>query len=152
MTTATLSDLRALESELRRAVSGEVRFDATSKALYSTDASLYSIPPVGVVLPRSAEDVQTVVTLCVQAGVAVLPRGGGTSLAGQTVNHAVVLDFTRHMRGVSRTTMLAFAYKLGMAAERRWKRIRGLDQLGKLIEGVHFQDGSAVETSVGTAA
>jgi len=60
---------------------------------------------------------------------------------------------TDQARGcVSRTTMLAFAYKLGMCAERRWKRIRGVNQIGKLMEGVHFQDGTAVETSVGIAA
>ena len=60
---------------------------------------------------------------------------------------------TDQARGcVSRTTMLAFAYKLGMCAERRWKRIRGVNQIGKLVEGVHFQDGTAMETSVGIAA
>ena len=124
--------LLSLEADLRRAVSGEVRFDATSKALYSTDASLYRIPPIGLVLPRSAEDVVAVVSLCAQAGVAVLPRGGGTSLAGQTVNHAVVMDFSKYMRGV-----------LEVNQEQRWARVQPgipLDELNNHLRpaGLHY--------------
>lgn len=89
-----------LEQALRAAVSGEVRFDAWSRHQYSTDASMYAIEPIGVVFPRSADDVAAAVRVAGQFGVPVLPRGGGTSLAGQTVGHAVVLDFSRQMHAL----------------------------------------------------
>jgi len=89
-----------LERELRRAVEGDVRFDPYSRLLYSTDASMYQMEPIGVVIPRHAGDVQAVLELANRESVAVLPRGGGTSLTGQTVNRAVVLDFSRWMQGV----------------------------------------------------
>src|SRR5579864_8114304 len=93
-------DLRDLVAGLRRRVRGEVRFDAVSRAIYATDASIYEIEPLGVVLPRDADDVQAVVELTREAGTPLLPRGGGTSLAGQTVGRAVVLDFSKYMTGV----------------------------------------------------
>ena len=68
-----------LEQELGRSVSGEVRFDPYSRAMYSTDASIYQIEPLGVVLPRSKEDVIATVELARRYGVPILPRGGGTS-------------------------------------------------------------------------
>ena len=80
-----------LERELRRVVGGEVRFDDYSRLLYSTDASMYQVEPIGVVLPRSKDDVRAVLELANRYNVPVLPRGGGTSLIGQTVNEAVVL-------------------------------------------------------------
>jgi FAD/FMN-containing dehydrogenase/Fe-S oxidoreductase len=89
-----------LERELRRVVEGEVRFDDMTRQLYATDASMYQAEPIGVVLPRSAADVHAVLELANRYNVPVLPRGGGTSLAGQTVNHAVVLDFSRFMNRV----------------------------------------------------
>jgi FAD/FMN-containing dehydrogenase/Fe-S oxidoreductase len=96
----TASAANDLAGELRRAIRGEVRFDAVSRALYSTDASIYEIEPIGVVIPRDAEDVQAVLEVTRQARVPLLPRGGGTSLAGQTVGHAVVLDFSKYMNRV----------------------------------------------------
>jgi FAD/FMN-containing dehydrogenase/Fe-S oxidoreductase len=100
----TARDLRwpggDLEAELRRVVEGEVRFDPSSRLLYATDASMYQVEPIGVVIPRSADDVQAVLQLAHRHRVPVLPRGGGTSLAGQTVNHAIVLDFSVHMNRV----------------------------------------------------
>ena len=89
-----------LEHELRRRVEGDVRFDHYSRLLYSTDASMYQMEPMGVVIPRHADDVQAAIEVANQLGAPLLPRGGGTSLTGQTVNHAVVLDFSRHMNGV----------------------------------------------------
>ncbi|MCU4800788.1 FAD-binding protein [Halobacteria archaeon HArc-gm2] len=86
-----------LVAALRRRVDGEVRFDTYTRELYATDASAYEVTPVGVVFPTSTADVAAVVAYCADEGIAVLPRGGGTSLAGQAVNEAVVLDFTRHM-------------------------------------------------------
>lgn len=89
-----------LEAALRDAVDGEVRFDALTRRIYATDASIYAIDPIGVVCPRSADDVVAVVAIAARYGVPVLPRGAGTSLAGQTVGHAVVLDFSRHMHAL----------------------------------------------------
>ena len=101
-----------LEHELKKCVSGEVRFDDFSKVLYSTDASIYQIEPVGVVVPRSKDDVLATVEVARNNGIAVLPRGGGTSLAGQTVNHAIVIDFSKYMN-----RLLEFNF------EERWARV-----------------------------
>jgi len=106
---AAVSDLG---HALRRAVRGDVRFDPASRLLYSTDASMYQVEPIGVVIPRDAEDVQAAVEIARREQVALLPRGGGTSLTGQTVNRALVLDFSRHMRRV-----------LEVNAEERWARV-----------------------------
>jgi FAD/FMN-containing dehydrogenase/Fe-S oxidoreductase len=84
-------------------IEGEVRFDEYSRQLYATDASIYEVTPIGVVFPHSTADVASVMEYCADHGIPVLPRGGGTSLAGQAVNEAVVLDFTRHMDGVVET-------------------------------------------------
>ena len=89
-----------LEAALRAAMAGEVRFDTYSRHLYSTDASLYAIEPLGVVFPRTAAAVMAASQTATAFGVPVLPRGGGTSLAGQTVGRAVVLDFSRHMHAI----------------------------------------------------
>jgi len=90
----------ALVADLSGMVAGEVRFDEYTRELYATDASAYEVTPVGVVFPRSTDDVAAVVEYCALREIPVLPRGGGTSLAGQAVNEAVVLDFTRHMDAV----------------------------------------------------
>ncbi len=89
-----------LEKELKRAVRGEVRFDRGSRALYATDGSNYRQIPIGLVIPRDAEDVVAAVAACRKYGAPVLPRGAGTSLAGQCCNVAVVLDFTKYMNQV----------------------------------------------------
>jgi len=90
----------ALAAALATAISGEVRFDAGSRALYSADASNYRQIPIGVVLPRTAEDVEAAVRICREYGAPLLPRGGGTSQCGQCVNVAVVLDFSKYMGSV----------------------------------------------------
>ena len=89
-----------LEEALRRVVGGEVRFDSYSRHLYSRDASIYSIEPLGVVFPRDADDAAAVVAVAAEHGVPVLPRGAGTSLAGQAVGAAVVVDFSRHLNAI----------------------------------------------------
>ena len=89
-----------LATALRGAVSGEVRSDAYSRHLYSRDASMYAIEPLAVVLPRDADDVAAVVSTAETFGVPVLPRGAGTSLAGQTVGRAIVMDFSRHLNKI----------------------------------------------------
>ncbi len=85
------------EAALRRRVKGDVRFDPYSRALYSTDASSYQIEPLGVVLPRDLDDVYAAVETAVDFGVPVLARGGGSSLAGQAVGRALIIDFSRHL-------------------------------------------------------
>ncbi|WP_336325538.1 FAD-linked oxidase C-terminal domain-containing protein [Halovenus sp. HT40] len=89
-----------LLAELRARVDGEVRFDTYTRNLYATDASAYQQLPIGVVAPVSTEDVQAVMEYCADESIPVLPRGGGTSLAGQAVNEAVVLDFKKQMNSV----------------------------------------------------
>ena len=93
-------DVAALEAELRRNLEGEVRFDAGTKAMYAVDASNYRQIPIGVVVPRSTEDVVQTVTACRKFGAPLLSRGGGTSLAGQSCNVAVVMDWSKYMHGV----------------------------------------------------
>src|SRR2546428_3196389 len=90
-------DAEALDSELRRRIRGEVRFDSGSRALYSTDASNYRQVPIGVVLPLDVNDVIEAVALARRYDAPILARGGGTSLAGQCCNIAVVLDMSKYM-------------------------------------------------------
>ncbi len=88
-------DVGALERDLRTKVRGEVRFDEGSRALYTTDASNYRQVPIGVVIPRDANDVVEAVATCRKYSVPLLARGGGTSLAGQCCNVAVI---SRHVQ------------------------------------------------------
>jgi FAD/FMN-containing dehydrogenase/Fe-S oxidoreductase len=90
-------DSTALESKLRRNLRGDVRFDNGSRALYATDGSNYRQVPIGIVLPRDNNDVVAAVSICREHGAPLLCRGGGTSLAGQCCNVAVVLDFSKYM-------------------------------------------------------
>src|SRR5438876_6417945 len=93
-------DAEALATELRRRVSGEVRFDAGSRALYATDASNYRQVPIGVVIPRGPDDVIQTMAVAREFGAPVLCRGGGTSLAGQCCNVALVLDTSKYMNRI----------------------------------------------------
>ncbi len=90
-------DAAALEAALRRHLRGEVRFDAGTRALYATDGSNYRQVPIGVVVPRDTEDVLAAVALCREHRAPLLARGGGTSLAGQCCNVAIILDFSKYM-------------------------------------------------------
>jgi FAD/FMN-containing dehydrogenase/Fe-S oxidoreductase len=93
-------DPLALEAALRRHLRGEIRFDSGSRALYATDGSNYRQVPIGVVIPRDPEDVVATIALCREYGAPLLARGGGTSLAGQCCNAAVVLDFSKYMNRI----------------------------------------------------
>jgi FAD/FMN-containing dehydrogenase/Fe-S oxidoreductase len=93
-------DRRELARELTRRVSGEVRFGDGSRALYANDASSYRQVPLGVVVPRTVDDVIAAVGVCRERGAPVFARGAGTGLAGQTVNEAVVLDFSKYLRRI----------------------------------------------------
>jgi FAD/FMN-containing dehydrogenase/Fe-S oxidoreductase len=92
--------MKQLQAALAAALAGEVRFDAGARAAYASDASNYRQVPIGVVLPRSAEDVVAALAACREHGAPVLARGGGTSLCGQSVNVAVVLDCSKYMNRV----------------------------------------------------
>jgi FAD/FMN-containing dehydrogenase/Fe-S oxidoreductase len=91
---------RALAEDIRRGIEGEVRFDPGSRALYATDASNYRQVPIGVVIPRSREDVIATIAACRRHGAPVLARGGGTSLAGQGCNVAVVMDMSKYLNRI----------------------------------------------------
>src|SRR5437763_4164062 len=93
-------DVRGLEAELRKNIQGEVRFDAGSRGMYAVDASNYRQVPIGVVIPQSIEDVIQTVAACHQFGAPVLSRGGGTSLAGQCCNVAIVIDWTKYLHNI----------------------------------------------------
>ncbi len=97
MSATSAIDVRGLRRRLEQTVSGEVRFDAGSKALYATDASNYRQVPLGVVIPKTLEDIVATHRACHEFGAPVLPRGGGTSLSGETVNFAVVIDVSKYL-------------------------------------------------------
>ena len=90
----------ALAQRLRREMQGEVLFDAFSRGRYSTDASIYQIEPVGVVLPRNEEAARIAMQIAADEGVPILPRGAGTSQCGQTVGAALVIDCSKHLNGI----------------------------------------------------
>src|SRR5438309_12098828 len=90
-------DAEKLAQQLRATIRGDVRFDSASRALYATDGSNYRQVPIGVVLPRDVDDVIAATSLAREFGAPLLCRGGGTSLAGQCCNVALVLDFSRYM-------------------------------------------------------
>ena len=132
-------DYREIEAELKKRVEGDIHFDRYSRLLYSTDASIYQIEPIGVVVPRHKGDVQAVVELANKFNVPVLPRGGGTSLAGQTVGHALVLDFSKYMQNV-----------LEVNQEELWCRVQpGLvqDELNAYVRSMGLQFGPDTSTS-----
>lgn len=117
---------------LRHRVAGDLRADRLSRALYSTDASIYQVMPYAVLIPRTLEDVQAAVELAALYRVPLLPRAGGSSLAGQAVNAALVIDVTRHLDQI-----------LAVNAEERWARVQPgvvLDTLNRALRphGLHF--------------
>src|SRR5438067_1871034 len=93
-------DAAALAAALAAQIAGEVRFDRISQALYSTDASVYQILPLGVVIPKTRDDVVRTVEICKQMGASITARGGGTSQAGQALGAGVQLDFSKYLRKV----------------------------------------------------
>jgi FAD/FMN-containing dehydrogenase len=93
-------NVAGLEQHLRRHVSGEVRFDASSLAMYASDASNFRQVPIGVVVPRTLDDVVATVDACHRYRAPVLSRGGGTSLSGETVNVAVIIDFSKYLTAI----------------------------------------------------
>ena len=94
------AELSPLARRLGREVDGEVLFDAASRGRYATDASIYQVTPVGVVVPRSIDAAISAMQIAVEEGVAVLPRGAGTSQCGQTVGAALVIDDSKYLNRV----------------------------------------------------
>jgi FAD/FMN-containing dehydrogenase/Fe-S oxidoreductase len=129
----SLAEAQALARELRDAIHGEVRFDKGSRALYATDGSNYRQIPIGVVLPRDEEDVVATIAICQRHDVPLLPRGGGTSLAGQACNVAVVLDMSKYLNTV-----------IEIDVEKRLARVQPgliLDHLRDAAEAYHLTFG-----------
>src|SRR5271166_6385309 len=91
---------QALLTTLRRHVAGEVRFDALSRRLYSTDASIYQIEPLGVVIPRTLDDLAAVVQIAAETATPLIARGAGTSLSGQTIGPGIVVDCSKHLNRI----------------------------------------------------
>jgi FAD/FMN-containing dehydrogenase/Fe-S oxidoreductase len=133
---APAGTLDRLAGDLAEGLSGgreDVRVDRGSRLLYATDASIYEMEPIAVVFPRTVADVQHVVRLAAAQGVPVLTRGAGTSLAGQSVNHAIVLDCSRHMNRI-----------VEVNAEERWARVEPgvvLDHLSRAVRAHGLQYG-----------
>ena len=122
----------ALQQALEREITGEVRFDKISCALYSTDASVYQIIPQGVVIPKSRQDVIRTVRLCREHGVSITARGGGTSQAGQAVGAGIQLDFSKSLNRL-----------LELNPDRRTVRVEPgivLDELNAILKpyGLHL--------------
>ena len=88
---------RELKVKIESEIAGEIKIDDASRVIYSTDASIYQQEPLGVVFPREQEDLNTLISICAEHNVPVLPRGAGSSLAGQAVGRALVVDFSRYM-------------------------------------------------------
>ncbi len=91
------TELSPLGAKLRKAVQGDVFFDGFSRGRYATDASIYQIMPIGVVVPKTWSDVEAALEIAAEEGVSILPRGGGTSQSGQTVGNSLVLDISKHL-------------------------------------------------------
>ena len=98
--TATTPGDSALAMKLAREIKGEVLFDRASRGRYATDASIYQVEPLGVIVPETIDDVAAALAIAREEGIPVLPRGGGTSQCGQTVNRALVIDCSKHLRRV----------------------------------------------------
>ena len=134
-----MTDAEELRSTLGAGLSGEIRFDRLSRAIYSTDASIYQLIPVGVVLPKTEEDVVATVKTCGRFRVPITARGGGTSQAGQAIGSGVVLDCSKYLNRI-----------LEINAAERWVRVQPgcvLDELNAEVKPHGLQFAPDVSTS-----
>ena len=92
--------MKQFRSDLKEAIKGDVSFDDFTRGIYATDASIYQIMPVAVVLPKDEQDVINSVKTALKYNVSIVPRGGGTSLGGQAAGHALVIDFSKYMNRI----------------------------------------------------
>src|SRR5438105_2843211 len=132
-------DVAGLQAVLKEALAGELRFDRLSRALYSTDASVYQIVPLAVILPRSEQDVIATVKACARFGVPITARGGGTSQAGQAIGPGVVLDCSKYLNRV-----------LEVNAAERWARVQPgcvLDDLNQQLAPLGLQFAPDISTA-----
>jgi FAD/FMN-containing dehydrogenase/Fe-S oxidoreductase len=120
-------DYFEIAAELKKRVDGDLHFDKYSRLLYSTDASIYQIEPIGVVVPRHKGDVQAAIEVAKRLGVSILSRGGGTSLAGQAVGHSIVLDFSKYMQNVLEVNQdeLSCRVQPGLVQDELYAYVRG---------------------------
>ena len=128
-----------LAKHLRQHIEGEVRFDLTSRNLYSTDASIYQIMPLGVVIPKTTQDLVTTVQVAAEMQIPITARGGGTSLSGQSIGPGVVIDCSKYLNRV-----------LDIDTERLTLRLQPgviLDQLNRALEPMGLQFGPDVATA-----
>ena len=133
------ADPRDIHDALTEALSGEVRFDQLHRALYATDASVYQIIPMGVVLPKTEQDIVETLAICVRHGVPLTSRGGGTSQAGQCIGPGVVIDFSKH-----------FDQIIEINAEEKWARVEPgvvLDDLNRRVKPLGLQFAPDISTS-----
>src|SRR3954454_6591422 len=125
-------DASALQGELAASIEGEVRFDHVSRALYSTDASVYRLDPLGVVLPKTREDLIRIVQICARHRCPLTLRGGGTSQAGQAIGDGIIVDTSKYFNRILETNL-----------EERWVRVQPgvvLDELNASLKqyGMRF--------------
>src|SRR5271166_558669 len=132
-------DLSRLHDRLIRETRAEVSFDRGQRALYATDASLYQIEPVGVVVPRTVEDVIATVRIAAQEKVAIVPRGAATSLSGQTVGAAIVIDFSKYLNRIGVVDRNAMTVRVEPGVV--------LDQLNAHLKPLGLMFGPDVSTS-----
>ncbi len=129
---------RALEKPLRRHLQGEVRFDIASRKIYSTDASIYQIEPLGVVIPRNLRDVHAALAIAAEHRVPIVPRGGGTSLSGQSIGPGLVLDCSKYLHHVLDINLQSETVRLQPGVV--------LDQLNRQLAQYGYQFGPEVAT------
>ena len=131
--------MKDIAARIAGRIAGEIRTDSVTKMLYRTDASMYEMEPLGLVLPARVEDVVHTVRVAADHGIALLPRGGGTSLAGQAVGRALHIDYSKHMNAV-----------IELDAEARWVRVQPgvvLDELNEALKPHALQFAPDVATS-----
>jgi len=129
----------ALLNYLRRHVDGEVRFDSTTRQLYSTDASIYQIEPLGVVIPKTTVALEAAVQIALEMHVPIVPRGGGTSLSGQSIGAGIVLDCSKYLNNI-----------LDIDPQQRSARVQPgviLDQLNRALDAHSLMFGPDVATA-----
>ena len=137
-------NLKDLEQELKERIEGEVTCDAFVRGIYATDASVFQITPVAVVLPRNDQDVMATLEIARKHNIGIVPRGGGTSLAGQATGSSLVIDFSKYMNAL-----------LEVNEEERWARVEPgivLDELNDKLKhyGLHFAPDPATSSRATT--
>ena len=131
--------MSSLEQDLREALTCEMRFDSLTRALYSTDASVYQIHPTGAVIPKTREDIQKTLEICRRHKCSVTMRGGGTSQGGQTIGSGLQIDISKHYNRL-----------LEVNAEERWARVEPgivLDELNAQLAPLKLRFAPDISTA-----